>query len=290
MRKKLRVAIIGAGPAGIAAAIQLTRSGIKPIIFEQYKIGGLLKNAHWIENYPGFPKGISGDSLVRHLYDHIKAWVIKVKMQRVRSLKKSQSRYIIRARRIYYADIVIVATGTEPVTPSIDTEPFSDKVLSEIDTLKKTRGRDIVIIGGGDAAYDYALHLSQNNRILVVNRGPGSRALPLLVNRAQNVNTISIMNNVQLANIGSKDGRLQAILKKSDRKQVVTCDNIVFAIGRTPAMDFISSQLIRKFPQGDRTLYYVGDVKNGMTRQVAIAVGDGVKAAMKIATSLHAKR
>jgi len=290
MRRKLRIAIIGAGPAGIAAAIQLKRSGIDPIVFEEYRIGGLLKNAHRIENYPGFPKGVSGDTLVQNLKDHVSAWSIAIEKQHVKRIERSKDRYIIHARRIYRADIVIVASGTKPVLPNTDHESFPGRVFFEIDAIKKTRNKNIIIVGGGDAAYDYALHLGHSNKILIVNRRNHTRALPLLVRRVRNVRSIKVINNATIRTIGMSDNELQVVIAQRNQKRVIECDYIVYAIGRIPSCDYLSERLMRKFPDGDRTLYFIGDVKNGAIRQVAIAVGDGVKAAMEIVARYLAKR
>ena len=72
MKKPEPVAIIGAGPAGITAAIQLKRYGLSPMLFEKEAIGGLLRNANWVENYPGFPNGISGLKLTRLMAQQLK--------------------------------------------------------------------------------------------------------------------------------------------------------------------------------------------------------------------------
>ncbi len=81
------VAIIGAGPAGIAAAIQLKRQSVPFTIFEQNEVGGLLRNANWIENYPGFPKGISGLNLIEQFQKHLNQWQIQVKTESVEAHK-----------------------------------------------------------------------------------------------------------------------------------------------------------------------------------------------------------
>jgi len=71
------VAVIGGGPSGIAASIYLKRAGVDVILFEKYEIGGLLSNAHLIENYPGFPSGISGKKLCKLFEEHLKKWKVK---------------------------------------------------------------------------------------------------------------------------------------------------------------------------------------------------------------------
>jgi thioredoxin reductase (NADPH) len=282
MRRKARIAIIGAGPAGIAAAIQLTRTGFKPLVFEQNKAGGLLRNAHWIENYPGFARGISGDDLVRYMLKHLARWNILVRVQPVHHITNKNKKYIIHARRIYEADVVIVASGTKPIKPLIDTRGFGNQVLFEIALLRKIRSKRVIIVGAGDAAYDYALNLGKRNKVMIVNRALHSRALALLERRVRNIRNITIMHNSHVTMVGKRQRELQVIIATQDRRSVVACDHLVYAIGRIPALDFLSPGLKKKFPDGDDTLYFVGDVKNGDTRQAAIAVGDGVKAAMEI--------
>ncbi|MBN2620603.1 NAD(P)/FAD-dependent oxidoreductase [candidate division WOR-3 bacterium] len=283
MRTKARIAIIGAGPAGIAAALQLTRTGFKPLIFEQNKVGGLLGNAHWIENYPGFARGISGDDLVQNMREHLARWKIPVRMQRVRGITKKNKKYSIRARRNYKADVLVIASGTAPRKPSFDTGSFGCQVLFEIAPIRKSRGKRIIIIGAGDAAYDYALNLSKRNKVMIVKRTLRSRALALLERRVRSTGNITVMHNSQVTTIGKKQHELQVVIATQDRRLSVACDYLVYAIGRIPAFDFLSPGLKKKFPEGDPTLYFIGDVKNRDTRQVAIAVGDGVKAAMEIA-------
>jgi thioredoxin reductase (NADPH) len=259
MRRKARIAIIGAGPAGIAAAIQLTRTGFKPLVFEQNKAGGLLRNADWIENYPGFARGISGDDLVRHMLKHLARWNILVRVQPVHRITNKNKKFIIHTRG------------------------FGSHVLFEIALIRKIRGKRVIIVGAGDAAYDYALNLGKRNKVMIVNRALHSRALALLERRVRNTGNITVMHNSHVTMVGKRQRELQVVIATQDRRSVVACDHLVYAIGRIPALDFLSPGLKKKFPRGDRAFYFIGDVKNGDTRQAAIAVGDGVKAAMEIA-------
>ncbi len=114
---KEKIIIIGGGPAGIAAAIQLKRYNLDPLLFEPEKPGGLLRNANLIENYPGFPNGISGVKLTKLIHKQLESFNIQTRTEKVRTLEfaKNNDCFIIQtANSSYNADIVIIATGTKP--------------------------------------------------------------------------------------------------------------------------------------------------------------------------------
>ncbi|MCP5108408.1 MAG: NAD(P)/FAD-dependent oxidoreductase, partial [bacterium] len=117
---KTDVAIIGAGPAGIAAAVQLKRYGIKCLLFEKDRPGGLLKNAHRVENYPGFPRGITGPQLAELLREHLEVFRITPVIEAVEGLEywETENCYLITTgESVYQAKIVVSACGTAPVIP-----------------------------------------------------------------------------------------------------------------------------------------------------------------------------
>lgn len=277
------VAVIGAGPAGIAASIQLKRAGIEPILFEKAKAGGLLNNAFWVENYPGFPGGVTGPDLMSKFNKHILSLGISTIMTTVRSLSRKNERIEVRydghVRRFGCA---IVASGTEP--KAWDRLEFGGRVLSHVYPIRNVRNKSIAIVGGGDAAFDYALNLACKNRVTILVRGPRTRALPLLVKRAQATNRIAVYTNVRIRSIRQFNN--QAIVQLSNRvggRQTLTFDYLVTAIGREPALSFLAPSLRKAFPAGiPGLLYFAGDVRSGKFRQTSIAVGDGVKAAMQV--------
>jgi thioredoxin reductase len=109
------VTIIGAGPAGIATALQLKRYGITPIILEKNTIGGLIRNAHLIENYPGFPKGISGINLVHLFRKHLERAAITIFPEGVIKLDTEDENFLIQTqKRVFSSHIVVIASGTKP--------------------------------------------------------------------------------------------------------------------------------------------------------------------------------
>ena len=114
MKKPEPVAIIGAGPAGITAAIQLKRYGLSPMLFEKEAIGGLLRNANWVENYPGFPNGISGLKLTRLMAQQLKTVGVEGFFEEVLELDYAKEVFTLETpkQRVVLRH-VIVATGTE---------------------------------------------------------------------------------------------------------------------------------------------------------------------------------
>ena len=283
------VVIIGAGPAGIATAIQLKRYNVEPLILEQNEIGGLLRNANLVENYPGFPEGISGLALVELFKKQLDNTGIKVSFERVLELEHNGRAFSTRTdRRVIASDVVVIAAGTKP--KEILHHPISDdinnRVFYEIYPIIKVENKKIGIIGAGDAAFDYALNLSKRNDVIIFNRSNRVSCIPLLWERGMKSDNISYSPNITVRDIFKADNKLLLnCVKNHNREELSVCvDFLIIAIGREPRLDFIGEE-IRKHSadliKSDR-LYMVGDVNNEIYRQTAICAGDGVKAAMKI--------
>ncbi|MCX6832312.1 MAG: NAD(P)/FAD-dependent oxidoreductase, partial [candidate division Zixibacteria bacterium] len=110
------VAIIGAGPAGIATAIQLRRYGLQVTVFEKNRIGGLLRSANLVENYPGFPQGTSGPNLVRLFEEQLRNSAAEILFEEVVSLCFEDERFVVTTNeRTLYPEIVVIASGTRPI-------------------------------------------------------------------------------------------------------------------------------------------------------------------------------
>lgn len=290
--KSRPIVVIGAGPAGVAAGIQLLRYGLETLIFEKDSIGGLLRNANLIENYPGFPGGISGLELVSLLRKQAEEAHLPICYERVLQLDYQQRHFRIQTTRDEYtADIVIVASGTKPKPISLSniTPEAQVRIYYEVFPLRQVFGKHILILGAGDAAFDYALNLSRTNQVEILNRGENLRCLPLLWIRSCESPNIAYHANTMVSHIDLDDaGRLQVDCRKPEGRISFRADFLLVAFGRDPCLDFISQPLSRITPQLQREgrLYFIGDVTNGIYRQTAIAVGNGVLAAMKINSHL----
>jgi thioredoxin reductase len=253
---KEKVIIIGGGPAGIACAVQLKRYGIDPLIIERYEIGGLVKNAWRLDNYPGYPDGISGAEMVEKLNEHLKRFDIRYSISDIRYSKYVNNKFYLESDAdAFQCDLLVIATGTKP--------KHSGDGFTEVYPLRNTEGKRIAIVGAGDAAFDYAMTLSPRNTIHIHNGGERIKCIPALLE------------------ITLKQENITYFEKSSPSDSY---DYTIFATGREPELGCMSDGLkkIRDRLEQQGLLYVIGDVKNGMLRQTSVATGDGVKAAMAI--------
>ncbi|MBU4268875.1 MAG: NAD(P)/FAD-dependent oxidoreductase [Acidobacteria bacterium] len=291
-----RVAVIGAGPAGMAAAIQLKRYGISPLLFEKNQIGGLLLNANRVDNYPGFPRGISGPELVYLFRKQLKGMSIDVTIAKVEELdfKKNEFRFSTNDRE-YSSKMVLLASGTEAMIPEelSALAEWNRKIFSEIRSLRGKQNKKIAIIGAGDAAFDYALSLARKNEVIILNRSANRKCSPELWREALKSSGISYLNNVRISRVGFEKRRQVVIdYRQQLRNGALEVDFLVAACGRRMQLDCLSKNLSRLRVQLEQNglLYFAGDVANGSFRQVGIAVGDGIRAAMKMVQKLSGAR
>jgi len=277
----VEAAIIGAGPAGIAAAIQLKRYGFEPLLLEKDTVGGLLRNANLVENYPGFPGGISGPELVELFARHLDDTGVKVDYECVRNAAAlAEGGYELETNaRVIRSRVVVAASGTKPKTmtqPGVP-ETLRARVFNEVHQLAGVEGKQIAIIGGGDAAFDYALNLARNNSVTIINRSGSAKCLPLLWSRCERCENVRYLAEVSVAEIRERYGGLR-LLCHDAKDIIIDVDYLLTAIGREPQLDFLSGEA----RQGRGGIYIIGDASNGSFRQVSIAAGDGVRAAMEI--------
>ena len=188
--------IIGAGPAGISTAIQLKRYGVEPTLLEKKEIGGLLKNANLVENYPGFPSGVPGPELVKLFKKQLENIQIKVHFEKVLELDYKNGLFSIKTnQKKITCRIIVIASGTKPRKLSYPDLPakIENHIFYEIYPLTQVENKKIAIIGAGDAAFDYALNLSKQNKVTILNRGEEVKCLPLLWKRAMETKNISYL-------------------------------------------------------------------------------------------------
>ncbi|MFO8100801.1 MAG: NAD(P)/FAD-dependent oxidoreductase [Dehalococcoidia bacterium] len=287
-----KVTIIGAGPGGIAAAIQLKRWGIEPVLLEKDHVGGLLVNANLVENYPGFPQGISGPELIRLFESQMQHTGVTVSFEEVLQVDYDQNFILKTSRREFGSRFVIIASGTRPRPFTTFEIPANaaERVFYEVYQLVELKGQRIAIIGAGDAAFDYALNLAgRENEITILNRKAKPKCLPLLWERAQQSSRITYDEDTSITDIQRSGEGLELKCGNSRGDWELGADYVILAIGRNPQDDFLSGQLRKRTQklENEGLLYFVGDVKNDIYRQATIAIGDGVRAAMRICQMLE---
>lgn len=280
--------IVGAGPAGITAAIQLQRARVPFIILEQDRVGGLLWNANLVENYPGFPKGISGPGLASLFEKQMRQTGVQVTFDRVIQIDLGGDNFTVTTEITSYKPrYLIVATGTKPrPIPIAIPGEINDRILREVYPLLGKREQHIVIIGAGDAAFDYALNLAKHNMIHILHHGYQTSCLPLLWKRASANRQILYQDQTAINEVcsGSKGTNLLLRGKQKKAHFEIECDYVIYAIGREPQVGMLTPLMLAAQSDLAQTgrLHVVGDVANGYLRQTAIAAGDGLRAAMQI--------
>jgi thioredoxin reductase (NADPH) len=283
------IAIIGAGPSGLAMAMQLIRYGMEPVVYEAKQAGGLLWNANLVENYPGFPGGIRGPELVKLIVEQARESGVKIVFEEVTQLDVKGDIFILRCgQKRYQYGRVAVASGTKPVQATlIDLPDGAEKIIYyEVYPLLRKKWKKIVIVGAGDAAFDYALNLAWQNEVMILNRGIERSCLPLLFDRVNDHPNISYYQNIRISQVELDEpvSRLNLTCTSPAGMRKMVADYLVYAIGRVPRIEYWSENLIQRREEliESERLYLIGDVKNEIYRQTAIAVGDGVLAAMKL--------
>ncbi|MHA1212981.1 MAG: NAD(P)/FAD-dependent oxidoreductase, partial [Candidatus Heimdallarchaeota archaeon] len=189
VNKKCQIVVIGAGPAGCAAAIQLKRNGLDVILIDRAKIGGLARNANFIENYLGLPTGITGVEFCYLLESHLKHLEVETVKDEILEYtwNKNQNEFIVKSKKNQYeCQYLVVASGTRPKRLGVKGEEILRKnkliyyepaVMFETLFYKKK----ILVIGSGDAAFDYSLNIAaKDNHSIILSRTRDFKALPLL--------------------------------------------------------------------------------------------------------------
>lgn len=295
------VAIIGAGPAGLSAALYAGRAKLSTVVIEQGAAGGQAATTHWIENYPGFPEGISGPDLMQRMEEQARKFDAEFACTAVNSVSRDDRGYfsVISGEGNHTVRTVIVATGTIPRSLGV---PGEDKLRGMGVSYCATcdgpffRGKEVLVIGGGDSAIVEALFLAKfASRVTVVHRRGELRATKAVQDDAfANPKIEFHWNSVATEILG--DSKVEGVMLKDVRTgdtRLVKADGVFVAIGSRPDTHFIETKTMvdtdeRGYILTDdrmrtRTpgLLAAGDVRAKSLRQVVTAVSDGAIAAVE---------
>jgi thioredoxin reductase (NADPH) len=293
--------IIGAGPAGLAAALYAAREGLSVAMLEKAAVGGLAAVTDRIDNYPGFDKSIGGLELADHLYEHAKRFGAEVKLgANVIALERAGRHWAVRTTTVtYQAQAVLVATGS--TYKRLDIPGEAEHLGRGVHVCATCdgplyRGKRLVVIGGGNSALQETLFLAKfASEVTMLVRGPqlgGTKILRDEVLALPNVHPV--YDAVAQAIIG-KNGRVVAVeAHHVGRRTPVryATDGVFIFIGLTPntqglaatlGLDkrgFIASR--SRYGTTQPGVFVAGDVRSGSTWQIASAVGEGAAAALEV--------
>lgn len=302
--KLFDVAVIGAGPAGLTAALYAARAGLKPVVFERISPGGQLAQTEHVENYPGYNVNTSGFDLAMIMADQAFSFGAKLVSEEVASLEDMGNMKVVRtAFGTYWAKAVIVATGARRKKLGLPLEDeLTGKGISYCATCDGNffRGKDVVVIGGGDTAAADAIYLSRIcNKVYLVHRRDKLRATPIYHDRLKEVPNLEFCWNSVATSLLEEDGRLSGIQLadvKTKAQRQINASAVFIAVGMAPNSEAFSSVLPLS-PEGyvltegtAKTpvpgIFAAGDVRTTPLRQVVTAVADGALAAQAAAEYL----
>lgn len=287
--------IIGGGPAGLTAGLYAARARLNVVLLEKVTPGGQVLVTDHIENYPGFPEGLSGTDLTDKIVAQATRFGLEIKSEEVKSVDFEKTVKIIRtSEREIRTYAVILATGASPRTLNTGEEKFYGKGISYCATCDGPFYRDktVVAVGGGDTAVQESIFLTRfAKKVYLVHRRDQLRATKILQERAFENDKIEFIWDSAVTGFDGFFGLENIKVKnlKTQEEKVIQADGCFIWIGIVPNIDFIGDS-IKKDPWGfietDEKMttsvpgvFAAGDVRNTPLRQIATAVGDAAIAA-----------
>lgn len=299
--------VIGAGPAGITAALYLIRSGVSVALVENAAPGGQILSTAEIENYPGFPKSIKGWELADLFDAHLAEYPVDRVRGQVLSVEEAEGRIFrltLAEGKTLEAKSVVACTGAHHRklgAPGEDT--FSGKGVSYCAVCDGNfyRGRDVVVVGGGNSALEEALYLSRIvNKVYLIHRRDAFRGAMVYQNKVREAENIELVTGSVVDEIrGGSAGMDSVAVRRIDsgETRVISADGIFIYVGMEPVSGYLPEGINRDaagFVLTDAEMctsipgiFAAGDIRAKRCRQVSSAVGDGATAATAASSYLE---
>ena len=301
------VIIVGAGPAGMTAAIYASRSGLKTAMLEKAAPGGKMIKTYEIQNWPGI-KETSGADLAYQMFEHSTHFGAEYLYGDVVEIKTNDGIEIFCADgTVYQSKAVIVATGTQERLLNIQGEKeYTGMGVSYCAVCDGSffKNKAVAVIGGGNSALEEALYLTQfASEVHVVIRRDVFRAEPIIQKQIEENSKIKIIKKHIPKEIIGKEGKVCAILLEdveSKQKQTLSVSAVFPYVGADPCTEFVQQLKIcdkhnyiivnDKMETSVPGIYGIGDVIVKNLRQVVTAAGDGAIAAQQVFHYIQTKK
>jgi len=299
-QKVHQVVMVGAGPAALAAAVYTTREDIETVLYEKGVVGGLAAITDWVDNYPGFPKGISGLDLAEGLRKQAERFGAVIELGEVMKITdKGSYKSLDTTDGEIRAEAVLLATGSDYKKLGVPGEQeFYGRGVHYCATCDGAfyREKRLVVVGGGNSAVQEAIFLTKfASKIDLLVRGDKMRASEVLQDElGKHKDKITVHFNTTTDEIVGEEGKVVKVVgtdTKTNKKVDFPTDGVFVFIGLLPNTQFLEGSDIELDELGliktDGSLmtnmpgvFAAGDVRSGATMQIASAVGEGATAAL----------
>jgi len=293
-----RVAIVGSGPAGYTAAVYTARAELQPLVLAGLEAGGQLMLTTDVENYPGFPEGVTGPDLMDLFEAQAARFGTRIYKEDATGVDLSQRPFRIETReRAVTADALILATGASARWLGLPSEKrLTNKGVSACATCDGAlyRGKPMAVVGGGDTALEEALFLTRfATKVSVIHRRDALRASKIMQDRARKNDKIEFVWNAQVDEILGEEFVTGVRVKDvhTGNLRELPVEAVFVAIGHRPNTELVKGQIeldpvgyIKNEPGGTRTslegVFACGDAMDPTYRQAITAAGTGCMAAI----------
>ncbi|UMY67157.1 MULTISPECIES: thioredoxin-disulfide reductase [unclassified Flavobacterium] len=300
--EKVKCLIIGSGPAGYTAAIYAARANMHPVLYEGIQPGGQLTTTNDVENFPGYPDGISGPEMMIQLMHQAKrfgtdvrsGWVTKV------DFSGSVHKVWVNDEKEIHCDTVIISTGASAKYLGLPSEQHYLSLGGGVSACAVCdgffyRGQEVVIVGAGDSACEEAHYLSKLcKKVTMLVRSDQFRASKIMAERVQKTENIDILFNTETLEVlgdGHVVNGVKIIDKSKGEEKVIPATGFFVAIGHKPNTDIFKDFItldetgyIVNQPGTSRTnvagVFVAGDAADHVYRQAITAAGTGCMAAL----------
>lgn len=302
MSEKIKCLIIGSGPAGYTAAIYTARANLDPVLYEGLQPGGQLTTTTEIDNFPGYPEGVSGPIMMDQLKAQAQRFGTDVRFGYITKVDFSKRPFKVVADNVHEieAETVIIATGATANYLGLESEEkFKGLGVSACATCDGFfyRNKDVAVVGGGDTAAEEASYLAGLcNKVYMIVRRDVLRASKAMQEKVMNNPKIEILwNHNTVEVLGDSSGVTGARLRnnKTNEEKNIDIHGFFLAIGHTPATSLFKDYIeldeqsyIKTKPGTSKTnvpgVFACGDVQDPNYRQAITAAGSGCKAAIDV--------
>ncbi len=291
------VVIIGGGPAGLTAAIYAARGGLKTLLCEGKILGGQIVLSYEVENYPGFPQGISGMELIENFTKQAEKFGVEMSYEGITCItadRDCKSVNLTNGSCIKTKTIIIAAGASANKLGCPGEKKFTGKGVSYCATCDGAFFRDktVAVIGGGDSAIEEALYLTNLvKKVYIIHRRDELRAIKILQDRVMKNNKVEIVYNHVVKEIQGDKLVNGILIENTKTKELsrLSVDGVFIYVGTTPNTEFIEDIIEldeegyiitdQKMETNIKGVFAAGDIRVTPLRQVITAASDGAIAA-----------